>query len=89
MYFEKKWVYLLDPKSGRYSKTSTSRQYSFRENLETLSDEHGKRFHQNISAMGKRYQGFWNDSVLADYCWTLYHDQPAQERCRKSKPLRL
>ena len=41
----------------------------FPENLGMVSDEHGEQFHQNISAMEKRYQGFWNDSILADYCW--------------------
>ena len=43
----------------------------------TVSDEHGEQFDQDISAMEKPHQGFWNDSMLADYCWTLYQDQPA------------
>ena len=29
----------------------------FPENLGTESDEHGERFHQDISTMKKRYQG--------------------------------
>ena len=33
-----------------------------------VSDEHGERFHQDISVMEKRYQGRWNESMLADYC---------------------
>lgn len=40
-------------------------------NLGAVSDEHGERFHQDIAVMEKRYQGLWNDQMLADYCWTL------------------
>ena len=31
----------------------------FPENLGEFSDEHGERFHQDILAMDKRYQGKW------------------------------
>ncbi|GBN30537.1 hypothetical protein AVEN_174502-1 [Araneus ventricosus] len=40
----------------------------FPENLGSVSDEHGERFHQDISNMGARYQGKWNPKMLADYC---------------------
>jgi len=40
----------------------------FPENLGEVSDEHGKRFHQDILVMEKRYQGKWTLSMLADYC---------------------
>ena len=40
------------------------------ENLGEVSDVHGERFHQDILAMDKRYQGKWTSSMLADYCWT-------------------
>jgi len=43
----------------------------FPENLSEVSDEHGERFHQDIMAMEKWYQGKWTSSMLADYCWTL------------------
>ena len=55
----------------------------------TVSDEHGEQFDQDISAMEKPHQGFWNDSMLADYCWTLYQDQPAHEHRRKSSVTEL
>jgi hypothetical protein len=42
----------------------------FRENLGAVSDQHGERFHQDISNMEKQYQGKWSLSMLADYCWT-------------------
>ena len=38
----------------------------FPEYLGEASDEHGERFHQDILAMEKRYQGKWTSSMLAD-----------------------
>jgi len=40
----------------------------FPENLGEVSDEPGERFHQDIMAMEKRYQGKCSSSMLADYC---------------------
>ena len=31
-------------------------------------DEHGERFHQDISLMEQRYQSCWNEAMVADYC---------------------
>ena len=56
----------------------------FPPNLGDVSDEHGERFHQDISEMEKRYQGKWNQSMLADYCWTLKRDNPGASYKRKS-----
>ena len=53
-----------------------------------VTDEHGERFHQDIAAMEKRYQGKWNPSMLADYCWTLVRDDPAAEYKRQVKKRR-
>ena len=50
-----------------------------------VSDEHGERFHQDIAAMEKRYQGKWNPSMLADYCWILVRDDPAAKYKRHVK----
>ncbi|KAJ4447665.1 hypothetical protein ANN_09672 [Periplaneta americana] len=33
-----------------------------------FSDEHGGRFHHDISVMEQRYQCRWNETMLADYC---------------------
>lgn len=44
-----------------------SRLDFFPENLGAVSDEHGERFHQDISSMEKPYQGRWSPSMLADY----------------------
>ena len=39
----------------------------FPPNCGAVSDEHGERFHQQISAMEKRYQGKWSPAMLADF----------------------
>jgi hypothetical protein len=43
----------------------------FPENLGAYSEEQGERFHQDICRMEKRYQGRWNISMMADYCWCV------------------
>ena len=40
----------------------------FPANFGVISNEQGERFHQDIEAMDARYQGFWNEGRLADYC---------------------
>ena len=35
----------------------------FPKNLGAVSNEHGERFHQEISIMKRRYQGKWNPNV--------------------------
>jgi hypothetical protein len=39
----------------------------FPQNLGEVSDEHGERFHQDITTMEKLYQGKWTSHMLADY----------------------
>ena len=53
-------------------------------NLGAVSDEHGERFHEDISVMESRYQGRWSAAMLADYCWTFQRDLPTQQYKRKS-----
>ena len=50
--------------------------------LGPVSDEHGERFHQDIATIEKRYQGKWTTSSLADYCWSLIHDDPIKKHVR-------
>ncbi|UYV75842.1 K02A2.6-like [Cordylochernes scorpioides] len=45
-------------------------------NIGGVSDEHGERFHRDISSMEKRYQDKWSSVMLADYFWTLNKDVP-------------
>jgi hypothetical protein len=56
----------------------------FPENLGAVSNKHEERFHQDISAMEKRYQGKCSPSNLPDYCWTLRRDVPQAIYSRKS-----
>ena len=58
----------------------------FAENLGHVSDEHGERFHQDISLMEKRFKGKWNTGMLADYCWNLKKDDDAlHKRVKRTK----
>lgn len=61
----------------------------FPENLGAVSDEQGERFHQDIQGMEDRYQGFWNESMMADYCWMLHRDKPELLHKRKSHAQRF
>jgi len=56
----------------------------FPENLSEVSNENGERFHQDIMAMEKQYQGKWTSSMLADYCWKLKRDVPDAKYQQKS-----
>jgi hypothetical protein len=60
----------------------------FPDNCGMVSDEPGERFHQEISTMGKRYQGKWSTSMLADYYWTLTRNAPEQLHKRQAKQSR-
>ncbi len=56
----------------------------FPKKLGAVSDEQGERFHQDIQAMENRYQSFWNESMMAEYCCMLYNDNSEQIYKRKS-----
>ena len=56
----------------------------FPENLGSMSDEQGERFHQDMKEMETRYQGRWDAVMMADYCWTLKRDIPAAKHSRGS-----
>ena len=47
---------------------------TFPENLGAVSDEQGKRFHQDIKIMEQRYQGRWDAKMIADYRWSIMRD---------------
>jgi len=59
----------------------------FPDNLGAVSDEHGERFHQDISTMEERYQGRFNSNMMGDYCWFLQRETEAEHK-RKSKCLK-
>ena len=57
----------------------------FPQNLSVISEEHGERFHQDIKSMETRYQGRWDVSTIAEYCWCLKYDCKSSEMARKAK----
>ena len=57
----------------------------FPQNLGNMSEEHGERFHQDIKSMETRYQGQWDVSMMADYCWCLKRDCVSNEVAIKAK----
>lgn len=53
----------------------------FLENNGAVSEEMGERFHQDIKQKERHYQGRWDETMIADYCWSLQrHDAFAQHR---------
>ncbi|GBN17364.1 hypothetical protein AVEN_149643-1 [Araneus ventricosus] len=56
----------------------------FPENLGAVSEESGERFHQDIKEMKRRYQGKWNVSMIAEYCWMLQRYNLCKAHKRKS-----
>ena len=57
----------------------------FPQNSGDISKEHGERFHQDIKSMETQYQGRWDVSMMADYCWCLKRDCKNNEIARKAK----
>ena len=57
----------------------------FPPNLGAVSDEHGERFHQDITQMESNYQGKWNPGMMEDFCWMLLRDIPEVKYIRSSK----
>jgi hypothetical protein len=59
----------------------------FPDNLGAVSDEHGERFHQDISALEKRYHGQSSGRMLTEYFWTVKRDVPDSKHRRESTTL--
>ena len=57
----------------------------FPPNLAAVSDEHGERFHQDITKMESNYQGKWNTGMMGDFCWMLLRDIPEAKYTMSSK----
>ena len=57
----------------------------FPPNLVAVSDEHGKRFHQDMTKMESNYQGKWNPGMMGDFCWMLLRNTPEAKYTRSSK----
>ena len=57
----------------------------FPANLGAVSDEHGERFHQQISIMENRYQGNFNPNMMGDYCSFLQTDTSSSFKQQRNK----
>jgi hypothetical protein len=53
-----------------------------------VSDERGKRFHQDVSVMEHRYKGKCSAATLGDYCWMMKRDVPETKCHRRAKRTR-
>ena len=52
----------------------------FPPNLGAVSDEQGERFHQDMATIEKRYEGLWNESMMADYVWTQIREDATEHK---------
>jgi hypothetical protein len=59
--------------------------FFFPENMGAFSDEHGERFHHDISQTEKWYSGKWSANILADCCWSLVRERGTGENKRHKK----
>jgi len=57
----------------------------FSDNFGDFSEE--QSFHQNMKVMETRYQGRWDENMMADFCWMLKRDTQKDNRKRKRNPL--
>ena len=53
------------------------------EHFEDCSEEQGERFHQDIKVMEQRYQGRWDENMMADDCWMLKRDASQKESMKR------
>lgn len=57
----------------------------FPDNMGAYSDEHGERFHQDISDMEGRFNFRYIPNMLGEYCWSLLRDTRAMHKRRGRK----
>ena len=50
-----------------------------------VSNEHGERFHQDISVMQHRYKGKWSAAMSGGYCWMMKIDASETKYYRQAK----
>jgi hypothetical protein len=57
----------------------------FRKNLGSTSDEQGERFHHDLKFFGDQHKGFWDESMLGDYCWSVIRETDAENYKKQNK----
>ncbi|GFT70565.1 uncharacterized protein TNCV_1133231 [Trichonephila clavipes] len=55
-------------------------------NCRAVGDGQGKRFHHDTAAMGRRYQGRWNESTLPDNYWIVIREYSGFFRNTRGNP---
>lgn len=60
----------------------------FPQNLLIISNEHGEKFHQDISIFETCFSERWNGSMLAEYCWSVIRDIPT-DAYKKKQPKKI
>jgi hypothetical protein len=57
-------------------------------NLGDVSEEHGERFHKDIEATEKKYQGRWDAAMMGDYiCGLVRADESSSHKQRSTSAL--
>jgi hypothetical protein len=57
----------------------------FAENLGSLSEGEGKRFHKDVKEIERSDQGRWNINMLVDDWWMLKQEVPESTQSRKGQ----
>jgi hypothetical protein len=57
----------------------------FPPNLGAVSEEQGERFHQDLKDVERCYQGRWDVNMMANYCWSIAHDDGLIEHSTTSR----
>jgi hypothetical protein len=52
----------------------------FRKNLGSTSDEQG-----DLKFFGDQHKGFWDESMLGDYCWSVIRETDAENYKKQNK----
>jgi len=57
----------------------------FPPNLGAVREEQGERLHQDMKDVERRYQGRWDENMMADYCWSISCDNVSREHSTTSR----
>jgi hypothetical protein len=57
----------------------------FPPNFGKVCEEQGERFHQDLKDVERRYQGRWDENMIADYCLSIACDDPSREHTKTSR----
>lgn len=55
------------------------------ENLGSMSDKQGERFHLDLKTFEDRYQEYWDGNMFGYYCWSILRESDQDTYKNKSK----